>query len=150
MSSSDLPSAATIMSARRQSATVIGKQTLQQLRLLPPSRQLFHVLHPPARSWNRKCYVVVDGPVIAETFLVFHRKWRVLTCDKLNEYVGSSYSWTKIYAARVSRGSSSYRSISAARARPQQQTRRPPLLLSIDGTDRRTDGRTMTDRVISE
>jgi len=28
-----------------------------------------------------------------------------------------------------------------ARARPQQQTRRPPLLLlSIDGTDRRTDG----------
>ena len=29
-----------------------------------------------------------------------------------------------------------------ARARPQQQTRRPPLLLSIDGTDRRTDGRT--------
>jgi len=137
------------MSARRQSATVIGKQTLQQLRLLPPSRQLFHVLHP-ARSWNRKCYVVVDSPVIAETFLVFHRNWRVLTCDKLNEYVGSSYSWTKIYAARVSRGSSSYRSISAARARPQQQTRRPPLLLSIDGTDRRTDGRTMTDRVISE
>jgi len=29
--------------------------------------------------------------------------------------------------------------ISAARARPQQQTRWPPLLLSIDGTDRRTD-----------
>jgi len=29
-----------------------------------------------------------------------------------------------------------------ARARPQQQTRRPTLLLSIDGTDRRTDGRT--------
>ena len=27
-----------------------------------------------------------------------------------------------------------------ARARPQQQTRRPLLLLSIDGTDRRTDG----------
>jgi len=26
-----------------------------------------------------------------------------------------------------------------ARARPQQQTRRPPPLLSIDGTDRRTD-----------
>jgi len=46
----------------------------------------------------------------------------------------------KIYAARMSRGSSSYRSISAARARPQQQTRRPLLLLSIDGTDGRTDG----------
>ena len=35
------------------------------------------------------------------------------------------------------------RSMSAARARPQQQTRRPPLLLSIDGTDRRTDGQTL-------
>jgi len=35
---------------------------------------------------------------------------------------------------------SSYRSISAARARPQQQTHRQPLLLSIDGTDRQTDG----------
>jgi len=46
----------------------------------------------------------------------------------------------KIYAARMSRGSSSYRSISAARARPQQQTSRPPLLLSIDGTDGQTDG----------
>ena len=30
-----------------------------------------------------------------------------------------------------------------ARAGPQQQTRRPPLLLSIDGTDRQTDGRTL-------
>jgi len=38
-----------------------------------------------------------------------------------------------------------YRSISAARAGAQQQTRRtPPLLLSIDGTDRQTDGRTDT------
>ena len=34
----------------------------------------------------------------------------------------------------TSRGSSGYRSISAARARPQQQTRRLPLLLSIDST----------------
>jgi len=32
--------------------------------------------------------------------------------------------------------------ISAAEARAQQQTSRTPLLLSIDGTDRRTDGRT--------
>jgi len=31
-------------------------------------------------------------------------------------------------------------SISATRARPQQQTRLPPLLLSTDWTDRRTDG----------
>ena len=51
------------------------------------------------------------------------------------------YSRTKIYAARMSRGSSSYRSTFAARAQPQQQTRRPLLLLSIDGTDERTDGR---------
>jgi len=40
------------------------------------------------------------------------------------------------------RGSRSYRSLSAARAGAQQQTRQPPLLLSIDGTDRQTDGRT--------
>jgi len=42
----------------------------------------------------------------------------------------------------MSRGSSSSRSISAWW--PQQQTRPPPLLLSIDGTDRRTDGGTDT------
>jgi len=35
----------------------------------------------------------------------------------------------------------SCRSISAAGARAQQQTRRPPLLLSTDGTNRRTDTR---------
>ena len=40
-------------------------------------------------------------------------------------------------------GSNSYRPISAARARSQQQTRRPSLLLSIDGTDRRTGGQTL-------
>jgi len=53
---------------------------------------------------------------------------------------GPPYSQTKIYATRMSRDTSSCRSISAARVRPQQQTRRPPLL-SIDGTDRRTDTR---------
>jgi len=42
----------------------------------------------------------------------------------------------------VVRGVGNRRSISAARARAQQQTRRTSLLLSIDGTDRRTDGRT--------
>ena len=31
-----------------------------------------------------------------------------------------------------------------ARTRPQQQTRRPPLLLSIDGTDRQTLDRFIT------
>ena len=40
-----------------------------------------------------------------------------------------------------------YRSISVADAGDQQQTRRPPLLLSIDGTDRWTDGQT-PDRYI--
>jgi len=63
-----------------------------------------------------------------------------------DKYVGLSYSRAKIYASRTSRGSSSYHSISAASARLQQQTRRPPLLLSIDRRDKRrdspTDGRT--------
>ena len=69
---------------------------------------------------------------------------------RLYECPGPPYnSRIKIYAARMSRGSgsSSYRSTapSAARARPQQQTRRPLLLLlSIDGTDRRTDRQTDT------
>ena len=56
-----------------------------------------------------------------------------------NNHIGPRYSRIKIYAADKSRGSSSYRSISDARARPQQQTHRPQLLLSIDGTDRRTE-----------
>jgi len=60
--------------------------------------------------------------------------------EKKYKYVGPPCSRTRIYAVRMSRDSSSYRSMSAARARPQQQTRRPPLLLSIDGTDRRTNG----------
>ena len=42
------------------------------------------------------------------------------------------------------RGSRSYRSLSAARAGAQQQTHRPPQLLSIDGTDGRTPDRFMT------
>jgi len=60
--------------------------------------------------------------------------------SKENVYVGHPYSRAKIYAARMSRGSSSYRSISAAGS---QQTRRPPLLLSIDGTEGQSDGRTL-------
>jgi len=49
-------------------------------------------------------------------------------------------SRTKICMARTSRGSSHYRLIPvpAARARPRQQTRRPPLLMLIYGTDRLT------------
>jgi len=42
------------------------------------------------------------------------------------------------------RRSSRYGSMSAALARPQQQTSLPPLLLSIDGTDGRTLDRFMT------
>jgi len=60
------------------------------------------------------------------------------------KYVGPPYRRAEIYAARVLRGGSSHRSIFAARARAQQQTRRPPLLLSIDGTDGQTDVRTDT------
>ena len=70
----------------------------------------------------------------------------------MNNCVGPAYSRTKIYALRMTRGSSVYRNICAVRNGPQQQTRRPPLLLSIDGTDRQTDTRSLTayyaDRVI--
>jgi len=45
----------------------------------------------------------------------------------------------------MSRSSCSHRSISAARARPQQQTRRPSLLLSTHRTDCRTDARPFYD-----
>ena len=68
--------------------------------------------------------------------------WTQLAIIYQNTYAGPPYSRSEIYAARISRDISGYRSISAARARPQQQTRRPPTLLQIDGTDRRTDGRT--------
>jgi len=59
------------------------------------------------------------------------------------KYVGPPYRRAKIYAARMPCGGSSHRSIFGARARAQQQTRRPALLLSIDGTDGQTDGRTL-------
>ena len=62
------------------------------------------------------------------------------------KYVGSPYRRAKIYAARMPCGGSSHRSIFAARARAQQQTRRPPLLLSIDGTDGQTDGHSTVTR----
>jgi len=39
----------------------------------------------------------------------------------------------------LSAGACIYRSISAASARAEQKTNRTPLLLSIDGTDGRTD-----------
>ena len=54
-----------------------------------------------------------------------------------NNYAGPPCSRTKIYAARMSRGSSSYRSISAARTRPQQQTR------CCCRSTGQTDGRTL-------
>ena len=51
-------------------------------------------------------------------------------------YLVPPYSPTKIYAAHMS--CSTCCAVSAVRAGPEQQTRRPPLLLSID---RQTDGR---------
>jgi len=45
----------------------------------------------------------------------------------------------------MSRGSSSYRLISAASTRSQQQTHRPLPLQSIDGTDEPTDTRRFYD-----
>jgi len=60
------------------------------------------------------------------------------TCALKDKYIGRPYNIRiKIYAARMSHGSSSYRTISAARARPQQQTRRRRCW------DRQTDGRTL-------
>jgi len=72
--------------------------------------------------------------------LTYEREWweYVPVClSRNNEHVGPPYSRTKIYAARITQGSSSYRSISAARARPQQQTRRPRCFCR--STERRTD-----------
>jgi len=54
------------------------------------------------------------------------------TCKKL-----TSCRKRRIHSSNMYVGPSYSRSIFAARARPQQQTRRPPLLLSIDATDRR-------------
>jgi len=64
-----------------------------------------------------------------------------------NTYVGPPYSWTKIYAVRVLRGSSSCRSIFLlrARARRQQQTRCRCCCRSMGQTDGRTDTRLLYD-----
>ena len=59
-----------------------------------------------------------------------------------NEHVGPPYSLTKIYAARITQGSSSYRSIYAARARPQQQTRRPRCFCRSTEKNRQAERRT--------
>jgi len=66
-----------------------------------------------------------------------------------NNYAGPPYSRTKIYAALMSRSSSSLyyieRYLLWSRVGAQQQTRRPSLLLLIDGTDRQTDTRPFYD-----
>ena len=64
----------------------------------------------------------------------------ILTALMADEYVGLLCNWTKIYAACMSCGNSSYQSISGAHAWPQQQTH---WLLLIDRTDRWTLGRFM-------
>jgi len=87
---------------------------------------------------------------ITQTDMFTQRTGRHRACFSC---VAKQVSWTCLQSDQnlrdASRGttSSNYRSISAAGARPQQQTRRPPLL-SIDWTDRRTDGRTL-DRLMT-
>ena len=63
----------------------------------------------------------------------------------MNKYVEPPYSQTKIFAARVSRGRSSFWSISAACAQPQQRLRPLTSKPQYDTvTDyRQTDGRTL-------
>jgi len=60
-----------------------------------------------------------------------------------NKYAAPPCSRTKIYATRMSRGSSSYRAIFAAGLRPTSAANPPHavvvMLLSIDGMDERTD-----------
>ena len=59
-----------------------------------------------------------------------------------NKYVGRPYSRAKIYAARMKRGSSSYRSISAAGPRPTSAANPPAAVATVDRWDRQTDGQT--------
>jgi len=59
-----------------------------------------------------------------------------------NQHVGPPHSRSKTYSARIRMSRAS------GPLQPQQRTRRPPLLLSIDGTDRRTHGRTL-DRLMT-
>jgi len=58
-------------------------------------------------------------------------------------YVGPPYSRTKIYAARMSRSSSSssYRSMSAANARLTSAANPPAAAAAVDRKDRQTDTR---------
>jgi len=74
--------------------------------------------HDP-QSWSGRVQQV--APVVAE-----------YTCKKL-----TSCRKRRIHSSNMYVGPPCSRSIFAARDRPQQQTRRPPLLLSIDATDRR-------------
>ena len=61
-----------------------------------------------------------------------------LTTNK--QCIGPPCSRAKIYAARVSRGGSSYRSISAAGQRPHSAANPPAVAAAVDRWDRRTDG----------
>jgi len=74
---------------------------------------------------------------------------RLVTVDQLqlndeNKCVRSPYSRNETSAAHPHIARQHLQQIAidicCCRARPQQQTHRPLLLLSIDGTDRRTDG----------
>jgi len=64
-----------------------------------------------------------------------------------NKYAGPPYSRAKIYAAHMSRGSSGYRSISAAAGpRPTSAANPPAAADAVDRWDKQTDGQRTLDR----
>jgi len=65
-----------------------------------------------------------------------HKLFETSLCSASS--VGSQHDAARICQC-LQYGTRSYRSISAAHASAQQQTHRPPMLLSIDGTDKRAD-----------
>ena len=89
--------------------------------------------------WHRLTRVVLDkGPLNGCVCACVRACVCVCVCYKC---VGPHNSRAKINAVSASSSNNSYRSMSIAgpRAGPQHQTHQPPLLRSIDGTDRRTD-----------
>jgi len=67
---------------------------------------------------------------------------RYSTLGQYNKNVGSPNSRTRIYSTRMLRGSSRYRSISAAGLRPSSAANPPVAAVAVDVRDRQTDGRT--------
>jgi len=69
----------------------------------------------------------------------------VFSVASLNKYVGPTYSRTIIYAARMSRSSSSCRAISAAGPRPTSAANPPAAAAAMGKTDGWTDTRPFYD-----